>query len=368
MRLTVRLLVGFLVLYFGAVAVIPGVRNAVHRLGAVNPLLLLTGLALEFAALLSYSLLTRAALGEARRTVSLGRVFRIQMSTKALSSIVPGGSAAGSALGYNLLTLSGVPGPDAGFALATAGLGSAVVLNAIFLVALLVSIPLRGVNPGYAIAALLGVLLIGAVAALVFGLISGEGRAERVVRWVARRLRMNDEIAAQGVHHIVERLEDLFADRKLLTRVIAWAAANWLLDAAALWVFLRSFGVSTDIDALVVAYALANVLAVLPLTPGGLGVIEVALTSALVGFGLPRSVALIGVASWRIADFILPALLGGALYGTLRVGPWSISRQQHLQRLREVASADITVGENALDFAVRFATRPSPGKSGDIGE
>ena len=64
------------------------------------------------------------------------RVFRIQMSTKALSSIVPGGSAAGSALGYRLLTLSGVSGPDAGFALATAGLGSAVVLNLIFWIAL----------------------------------------------------------------------------------------------------------------------------------------------------------------------------------------------------------------------------------------
>ena len=44
-------------------------------------------------------------------------MFRIQMSTKALSNIVPGGSAAGSALGYRLLTLSGVTGPDAGFAL-----------------------------------------------------------------------------------------------------------------------------------------------------------------------------------------------------------------------------------------------------------
>ena len=78
------------------------------------------------------------------------------MSTKALANIVPGGSAAGSALGYRLLTLSGVAGPDAGFALATAGLGSAVVLNLIFWIALLVSIPLRGVNPLYVTAAIAG--------------------------------------------------------------------------------------------------------------------------------------------------------------------------------------------------------------------
>jgi uncharacterized protein (TIRG00374 family) len=69
-----------------------------------------------------------------------------------------------------------------------------------------------------------------------------------------------------------------------------------LLDAASLWVFLRAFGTSTDVDALLVAYGLVNVLAVIPLTPGGLGVIDVALPSTLVGFGLTRSVALLGVA------------------------------------------------------------------------
>ena len=62
---------------------------------------------------------------------------------------MPGGSAAGSALGYRLMTLSGVRRPDAGFALATAGLGSAVVLNLILWVGLIVSIPIRGVNPLY---------------------------------------------------------------------------------------------------------------------------------------------------------------------------------------------------------------------------
>ena len=76
---------------------------------------------------------------------------------------MPGGSAAGSALGYRLLTLSGVHGPDAGFALATAGLGSAVLLNVILWAGLLISIPLRGFSPLYVTAAVIGVFLIGDV-------------------------------------------------------------------------------------------------------------------------------------------------------------------------------------------------------------
>ena len=70
------------------------------------------------------------------------RLFRINMSTLALSHVSPGGTAPGAALGYRLLTQSGVSGSDAGFALGTQGIGSAVVLNVMFwfsLVAFLVT-------------------------------------------------------------------------------------------------------------------------------------------------------------------------------------------------------------------------------------
>lgn len=363
-RLTLKLLLFVVVVYFAIVTVVPGVRKATGELLDVSPILLLAGFGLELAALYAYSLLTRAALGDAAHLVSAWRMFRIQMSTKALSSIVPGGSAAGSALGYRLMTLSGLPGPDAGFALATAGLGSAVVLNVIFWLALIVSIPIRGVNGGYATAAVSGVVLMAFAGMLVFGLLEGQGRAERLLRWIARKLRLDENRAAAGAKHIGRRLEELAGDRQLLGRVVGWAAANWLLEAAALWVFLRAFGVATDLDALLVAFGLVNVLAVIPLTPGGLGVIDVALPSALVGFGLSRSTALLGVATWRLAQFFFPIVLGGVLYGSLRVGPWSIHRRERLKRLRDIAAAEANNPERALDFAVRFGRRPTHDPTG----
>ena len=357
-RLTLKLLAFVAVLYFAFVTVLPGVRQAAGELSDLNPLLIFVGFGLEIVALAAYSLLTRAALGDAGPLVSTFRLFRIQMSTKALSSIVPGGSAAGSALGYRLMTMSGVPGPDAGFALATAGLGSAVVLNLLFWAALVISIPVRGVNSGYASAAIAGVIIMGFAAALVFGLLEGQTRAERVVRWFARRFRMDENRTAAGVKHVGGRLEELAADRQLLGRVVGWAAANWLLDAAALWVFLRAYGTTTDIDALLVAFGLANVLAVIPITPGGLGVLDVSLSTALVGFGVPADNALLGVATWRLAQFFFPIVLGGILYASLRVGPWSIHRRERLGRLRDIAASEASNPERAFDFAVRFGRRP----------
>ena len=355
-RFTLTLLAFIVVVYLAMVTIIPGAREAAGKLRNVNPGLLGVGLLLEIAALFTYTLLTRAALGEQSHRISRFRLFRIQMSTKALSSIVPGGSAAGSAMGYRLMTMSGVNGPDAGFALATAGLGSAVVLNVIFWIALMVSIPVRGVNPGYATAAVSGIVLMLVASGIIFGLMEGQGRAERVLRWVARRLRMSEDRTAAGVRHIGARLEDLAADRRLLGRVVGWAAANWLLDAAALWVFLRAFGGSVDIDALIVAFGLVNVLAVIPIMPGGLGIIDGGLPIALIGFGLPRSIALLGTATYRLAQFFFPILLGGVLYLSLRLGPWSIKRRERLRRLRDIA-ADTSTNERALDFSVRFSQR-----------
>ena len=85
------------------------------------------------------------------------------MSSLAVSHVVPGGTAPGTAVAYRLLAEPGVPGSTAGFGLATQGVGSAVVLNAIFWFALLVSIPLAGYNPLYGFAAIAGVILLAAL-------------------------------------------------------------------------------------------------------------------------------------------------------------------------------------------------------------
>ncbi len=360
LRSGVKLIAFAAVIYFFVLPLIPGFRNAATELRKVSPLLLVLGLGLELAALYAYSMLTKVALGESSKLVSSWRLFRIQMSTKALGGVMPGGSAASSAMGYRLMTLSGVPGPDAGFALGTAGLGSAVVLNIIFWIGLIVSIPLNGLNKAYVSAAIAGVLIMGLAAAIVFGLMEGQGRAERVLRWIARRLRQNEDRTGDAVRHIGARIEELVSDRALLGRVVGWAAANWLLDAAALWVFLRAYGQSLEFDGLIVAFGLANIAAVVPITPGGLGIVEGVYVPTLIWFGLDKVTATLGVASYRLAQYFFPLLLGGFLYLTLRVGPWRIERRDELKRLRDVASDSQADNESALAFHERFARRPPP--------
>ena len=367
-RLTLKVGAFALVVYIFVLPLIPGFRDAAHELTRVDPFFLVLGLALQIASWYTYSLLTRSALGDGRGHISRLRMFRIQMSTKALSNIVPGGSAASSALGYRLMTLSGATGPDAGFALATAGLASAVVLNLLFWTALLVSIPFRGVNPLYVTAALAGLGIMIVVAAIVVGLQHGQGRAEKFLRWLGRKLHFDGDTATSALRQIGQRLEELIADRSLLKRVALWASLNWLLDAASLWVFVWAFGGALDIDALLIAFGLANIFAVIPITPGGLGIVEGVYIPTLIGFGLTRQEATLGVASYRLAQFWFPILLGGILYASLRLGPWSISRRDRLDRLRDIARRETAESERRLEFAMRQWERKRPGEPLPIDE
>jgi putative heme transporter len=348
-----------LVAYFVVPGLVVNFNKAVHELANVNPALLAVGLGLQAAALLAYSVLTRAALPKG--SLSLGRLFRIQLSTKALSNIVPAGSAAGNALGYRLLTASGVAGPDAGFALATVGLGSAVVLNVLLLVALVVSIPARGVNPLYGIGAAAGVVLIGIAVLLVIGLLRGQRNSEHRVRAIAQRLKFDPDRAVEVIRHMASRVRELLQNKRLLGRVTFWAVANWALDMTSLWVFIRAFGETPPIDGLIIAFGLANVLAVIPLTPGGVGVIEATLVSALVPFGLTKSSATLGVVGYRGAQYWLPMLVGGICYLSLKVGAGSIDKREGFKGLRQAAGDGVRDDTSGIEWVEKYGRRDTTG-------
>lgn len=352
MTRTVQVIVAIFLLNYVALPQIAGFGRAVSQLRTVNAALLVLGLGLELGAFFAYSKLTQAALTPSHITAPT--LTRVQLATKAVTNVVPGGSAAGSALGYRLLTLAGVEPSAAGFALATAGLGSAVVLNLLLWSTLLISIPISGVNPLYVSVALVGVFVLGAFGIVVVFLVRGAERADRIVQGLARRFSFVDPAVVSGViRRLGGRIRLLATNRRTLLRLVGWSMANWLLDASALWVFLRAFGASVRPDSLIVAFCIANVLAAIPITPGGLGVIEVTLTTMLTFFGVPSATNAIAVNSYRLAAYWLPIPLGAAAYLSLRVGRWRVDRKDSLRRLRDEAGPVVDTGESVYDWIER---------------
>jgi putative heme transporter len=331
-----KVLAFFALAYYSVLPQLVNAKTAARTLSHVKVRYLILGLALEGLALLCYSLLTRAALP--KPGPSVGTLFRIQLSTRAVSSVVPGGAAASNALGFRLLTKSGVAGADAGFALGAAGLFSAVILNLILWLALLVSIPLSGVKPVYVTVALVGVFIMLVFEALVFALLRGQAKAESVARQIAARIAFLDEDkAAETVNHLADRLRQLISRPELLRALALWAILNWLLDAASLWVFLFAFGGRIRVDSLIVSFCIVNLMSVVPITPGGLGVVELMYPSLLVSiFGMRTIDVTYGMGAYRIAQLWLPIAVGGLCYLTLRIGPWNVDRDgERLRGLRD---------------------------------
>jgi putative heme transporter len=292
-------------------------RQSLHLLASLNPLVVILAVAFEMAAIYSYVELTRTVLFP----YSPGRfnTLRVNLAGLAISHVVPGGTAPAGALSYRIFNELGVPKETNAFGLATQGTGSAVVLNIIFWFALVISIPLRGFNPSYGFAALAGVFLLAAFFGTLVLLTRGQRHADSWLRAIAARIpALDPDKVSALLEKVAERIKVLIANRRTLWWAFTWAGLNWLFDAACLWVFVWSFGhVMSPID-LLVAYGLANVLAAIPITPAGLGVVEGVLIPTIVGFGVPHSQAILAVLAYRLVNFWIPIPIGGAAYASLQ--------------------------------------------------
>jgi uncharacterized protein (TIRG00374 family) len=332
-------LVLFLVLLVVEYFVIPelvGASKNLHLLRSLNFWWLAAGVVLEAGAIVCYALLTRTLLPGAKP--GLFTLVRIVLATAGVAHVIPGGAAGGAGVGFRLLTSKGIEGPDAGFAMATEAIGSAVVLNAMLWVALLISIPLAGLHPIYVVTALVGLLALLGAAALAYTFTRGGERAVRVVRSLGRRV---PRVGADRLERLVRQVGDsvvhLAQNRALVKRAGLWAGLNWLLDAASLWAFLAALQHFVDPIELFAAYGIANVIGAIPITPGGLGVIEASLAALLVTFGVDRHVATLAVLGWRLVNFWLPIPIGAAAYVSLRV-PRGSSLSARRQALADMAA------------------------------
>jgi uncharacterized protein (TIRG00374 family) len=93
---------------------------------------------------------------------------------------------------------------------------------------------------------------------------------------------------------------------------------NRALDYFALLACLAAVGTDPDPGLVLLAYSAAAVLAMIPITPGGLGFVEAGLTATLVLSGVSPADAVLATLAYRLVSFWLPLPAGLAAYLAFR--------------------------------------------------
>ena len=85
-------------------------------------------------------------------------------------------------------------------------------------------------------------------------------------------------------------------------------------DYGCLLAALRATGASPQPSLVLLAYAAAGIVALFPLTPGGLGIVEASLSGLLILAGVRAGDAVLAILAYRIASYWLPLLAGPLAY------------------------------------------------------
>jgi hypothetical protein len=139
------------------------------------------------------------------------------------------------------------------------------------------------------------------------------------------------------------------------------ALANWLFDMACLIACIAAVGSRIDWRAVVVVYALTQLIAVLPFTPGGLGVVEAGLAALLVCYGTPAPSAIATVVVYRVLTFWALVPAGWVVWWRLdkqRAALGALGRPRGENTLSISAPAGHAIGSSPRQYQFLPALRP----------
>jgi uncharacterized membrane protein YbhN (UPF0104 family) len=142
----------------------------------------------------------------------------------------------------------------------------------------------------------------------------------RVIRLMQRVIHRPVGSARDTVLTGLDRLRSLHLTGADWAKVMGIAFGNWLADAGVLAVSLIAVGAGVPWRGLLFAYGVGAAVGSLGLTPGGLGVVEGALTVALMGAGVRHGYALAAVLLYRFISFWMVSGVGWLVYLLGRTG------------------------------------------------
>ncbi len=293
---------------------ITAVLGAWPRLSTLNLAWLAVALLSECAAFACTFALQRLALGGG----SWFPVITSDLTGNAITNVMPGADLAGAAVQFRMLATAGISTDTAVSGMSAFSLlqvGGLLALPIFCLPAVLLGSPVRRGLVNSALVGAVGFVLFAGMSLLLLGTDRPLAMIGRGAESLWNKLR-RPKVPLTGLD------TRLLRDRDTVIKVLG---ANWrravllctgrlLFDFCCLLAALWATGSHPRPALVLLAYAAAGVIGLLPITPGGLGIVEATLSGMLVLAGVPAGDALLATLAYRIACYWLPVLAGAPSY------------------------------------------------------
>lgn len=310
----------FLISLLPVIAVVVNKRamlgSAVGVLGRLDWVWLPLALASEAVSFAMVARGQRRLFGACATRSGLAPFVRIAFISNAFSTSIPlAGPQAGALYSFRRFRRLGAGPVAAGWVLTASGAISSLAATVLLLLGALL---------GGSGAAGVGAVSGGAVSIVVLVLAvaarrrSGRARLRRIavrMLWATRKLVARPR---GDPSKLVGRLENAMEMIRLPAKdwilVSAAAFLNWLGDVAVLAVSITAVGASVPWRGLLLAYGVGAAAGVVGLTPGGVGIVEAAMSASLVASGVHHTDALASVLLYRLISFWLVTFAGWLMY------------------------------------------------------
>ena len=255
--------------------------------------------------------------------LGLARAALVSQAPTAVANTVPGGSYVAVALTYSMLRSWGLRRSAATLAMVVTGMWNNFAKLALPIVALAALAIGGDVDAPRVAAAAVGLGGLIAAVVVIAAAMRSDATASRVAGLaaaaVAPLLRVLHRPAPYGWDIAVRRFRgragSLLADR--WHRLTAATLVGHLSLFFVLLTALRATGVAAgEVGAaeVLAVFAFARLATAVPFSPGGLGVVELALTTGLVAAGGQEAPVIAGVLVYRALTYLLQIPLGGLAY------------------------------------------------------
>lgn len=309
--------------------------DAAQLFTRINFVWLGLAIACQTASMIVFARLQRWLLRAGGVRVGLGDMVEITLAANALGTSLPGGAAWSATWAFSQLRRRGVDRVLAVWVLLVAG---ALASFALFI---LITVGSWMAGPTGPVSDLRPVTTALAAIPVTAGIMWYGAHRSPAVRTALSRSWRTIQRAVPGTAWLGRVTAGLM--RRLATvqpGPIGWletfgmALANWLYDGLGLTFCLLALHLKVPWPDMVLIYALTKTAASLPITPGGLGVVEGSLALLLIAYGVPATGALAGVLLYRIVSFWVLVPIGWVIWFVLEIAirgglrarphPWAV--------------------------------------------